>query len=154
MKKTSVLFVCLGNICRSPLAHGVFEHLLEEEGIRDDFLVDSCGTGSWHVGDPPHPGSREVAERNGISLDGQVSRKLRSVDFDEFDFIVAMDKDNLSVLNQNKGDSAAEIFLLRDYDSKERGAGVPDPYYTDTFDEVFDIIHRSCRAFLKELRKS
>lgn len=146
-----VLFVCLGNICRSPLAHGIFEHLLEEQGIREDFIVDSCGTGSWHIGDPPHPGSQKVAKENGISLDGQTSRSLRAVDFDEFDYLVAMDSDNLSVLNQNKDDSKAKIFLLRDYDEQGKGQDVPDPYYRDTFENVFSIIDRSCKAFLKDI---
>jgi len=151
MKGKRVLFVCLGNICRSPLAHGIFEHLLEEKGIREDFVVDSCGTGSWHIGDPPHPGSRKVAKENGISLAGQTSRPLRAIDFEEFDYLVAMDSDNLAVLNSNKDDSKAKIFLLRDYDLEGKGQDVPDPYYTDTFENVFNIINRSCKAFLEDI---
>lgn len=151
-----ILFVCLGNICRSPLAEGVFAHLVRASGFDPRFEVDSAGTGAWHVGEPPDPRSVAVAKRHGIQLEG-AARQARAADFSEFDLILAMDADNyreLEGLRESVGAPRAELALLRDFDPDARDdRSVPDPYYggDDGFDRVFGIVHRSCVALLASL---
>lgn len=150
----SILFVCLGNICRSPLAEGVFRHRVEEAGLEGRFRIVSAGTGGWHVGDSPDPRSRAVAEARGVSLEGQTARRVASSDFDDFDLIVAMDRSNLSDLRRMSGvDRHARIVLLRDYDREPGDGEVPDPYYggPDGFDHVFDMVDRCCEQLLDAL---
>lgn len=155
MNRTSILFVCLGNICRSPLAEGVFRHRAEEAGLGDRFEIDSAGTGGWHVGNPPDPRSAAVAETNGVSLAGQAARRVAPDDFDRFDWIVAMDRANARDLEAIGGSRAgrARIVLLRDFDPEPGDGEVPDPYYGGPggFDEVFAMVDRSCAALLDHL---
>ena len=153
MKDYGVLFVCLGNICRSPLAEGVFRHLVDREGRTEDFRIDSCGTGAWHVGEPPHHDSERVAKKNGVSLAGQRARQVRKADLSRFDLIVAMDRSNRSDLLNLSSDAEDKIVCLREYDTEKGGLDVPDPYYggADGFEEVFQIVHRSCRTLLDSL---
>lgn len=148
----SVLFVCLGNICRSPLAEGIFRHLVNEQGLSSNYTIDSCGTGSWHIGEPPHKDSRRVAKKNGVSLDGQQARTVASDDIVLFDLLVAMDTQNKIDLESKFGTSE-KIILLREYDSKRDTLDVPDPYFggPEGFDLVYDMISRSCRALLSDL---
>jgi protein-tyrosine phosphatase len=154
----AVLFVCLGNICRSPLAEGVLAHLLAEAGLGDRVSVDSAGTGAWHVGDPPDPRSVEVAHRFGVRLRG-TGRQVRVGDFRRFTHVVAMDRENLRNLERMR-EGAGEgprPRLLRDWDPEGgEGAEVPDPYYggPDGFVTVFRMVERSCRGILDELRAS
>src|SRR5687768_10697322 len=118
-----VLFVCLGNICRSPTAEGVMRHLLRERGLEDEVTVESAGTGAWHVGEPPDRRSTDAARRRGIALEG-AARQVRASDFEEFELIVAMDRSNLRDLLAIAPDEAHDrIRLLLDE------ADVPDPYY-------------------------
>ncbi len=152
-----VLFVCLGNICRSPLAEGIFLHLAREAGLSERFHVDSAGTGAWHVGNPPDPRSREVAGKHGIELPG-VARQVHPKDFDAFDLIVAMDRDNRRTLEKLRSgeEGRAEITLLREFDPESSDdAEVPDPYYggPDGFDDVFEMVRRSCVRLLEELEE-
>ena len=150
---TSVLFVCLGNICRSPLAEGVFAHLVRERDLADRFEVDSAGTGAWHVGERPDPRSAEVAARHGIVLGGR-ARRISPSDFERFDLVVAMDRDNMAELERlgARENGRARLRLLREWDPEE-GDEVPDPYYggPDGFDAVFRMVLRSCEALLDEL---
>ncbi|MFA9269903.1 MAG: low molecular weight protein-tyrosine-phosphatase [Baekduiaceae bacterium] len=149
-----ILFVCLGNICRSPTAEGVMRHLVEEAGIADRFVLDSAGTGGWHVGDPPDPRSREAARRRGIVVAG-AARQVAVTDFHDFDLILAMDRANLRDLRAAApADATAEIRLLREYDENSVGGGdldVPDPYYggEDGFDDVLDLVDVACRGVLR-----
>lgn len=157
MAKTGVLFVCLGNICRSPLAEGVFRHMAAARGLSDQFNVDSAGTGAWHVGEPPDPRSMEVAARHGVRLNGQ-ARQVRPEDFSEFDLVVAMDRDNLRHLERQAaaGSGHARVRLLRSWDPEAgNDLDVPDPYYGggSGFDHVFDMVERSCEALLNELSR-
>jgi protein-tyrosine phosphatase len=151
----SVLFVCLGNICRSPLAEGVFRHLVRERGLEGRFRVDSAGTGAWHVGEAPDRRSADVARRHGVGLDGQRARQVHARDFDEFDYIVAMDRDNLDRLERLRAAAGgrAELLLLRDHDSEPGDGEVPDPYYGGPrgFDDVFAMIRRSAEELLDHL---
>ena len=147
-----VLFVCLGNICRSPTAEGVFRKLVEDAGLRDEFYIDSAGTGGWHVGDPPDRRMRAAAKKRGYQLDS-VARQVEPGDFEKFDHIVAMDRSNYEdLLAICPKEHQHKIVLLRDWD-QERG-DVPDPYYgaADGFDLVIDIVERSCRKLLAHLR--
>lgn len=154
-QEISVLFVCLGNICRSPLAEGVFRHLLDEEGLADRFYVDSAGTGGWHVGESPDHRSMRSAATRGVTLTGH-SRQIQPEDFHRFDYIVAMDQSNLTHLQQYRegvGGEAA-LYLLREFDPEGGpGAEVPDPYYggPNGFEEVFEMVDRSSRALLAHI---
>jgi protein-tyrosine phosphatase len=154
--RTRVLFVCLGNICRSPLAEGVFLHLVREAGLTDRFEVDSAGTGEWHIGERPDSRSLAVARKHGVELPGH-ARQVTSKDLDTFDHVIAMDRDNLRELRRLASVTAkANIRLLRVHDparSSSDDDDVPDPYYggPSGFDLVYDMVHRSCTALLAEL---
>lgn len=161
----SVLFVCLGNICRSPLAEGVFRHLADEAGVAERYRIDSAGTGGWHAGEPPDRRSAEVARKNGIHLTGS-ARKVSPDDLLAFDYIVAMDAQNLRDLremasagvpakaSEEDAKVQASIRLMREFDAEAAGdLDVPDPYYggPDGFDRVFEMVDRSCRSLLAKL---
>jgi protein-tyrosine phosphatase len=140
-----ILMVCLGNICRSPLAHGIMDNLVKENGL--DWQVDSAGTGNWHVGEGPDKRSVRTALNHGIDISNQVCRQFRRHDFSEFDLILVMDKYNLSdVMAMAPGEqSAAKVKLL--LGDKE----VPDPYYDDSqFEPVFAMIEKGCREIVKK----
>jgi len=151
---TRVLFVCLGNICRSPLAENVFRHLVEEAGRAAEFEIDSAGTGSWHVGEPPDERAEAVARARGIQVRGH-ARQVTPADLVEFDYVLAMDRDNLRDLERmaGRGHATARIELLRSYDAERDGDDVPDPYYGGPggFERVFDIVSSSCRSLLASL---
>jgi protein-tyrosine phosphatase len=141
--------VCLGNICRSPLAEGIMRHLVKQNGL--DWEVDSAGTSNWHVGEGPDKRSTHTASRFGIDISGQVCRLFNVQDFDEFDLILVMDKSNLkNILSmaRNAQDAAKVRLLLGD---KE----VPDPYYDDTqFEPVFKMIEAGCKKIIEQLRST
>ena len=154
-----LLFVCLGNICRSPTAEGVMRHLLVAEGLADAVVLDSAGTGDWHVGNAPDRRSAGAAAERGIELTG-CARQVMPDDFEAFDLILAMDRSNHDDLHALAPDDDARdrIRLLREYDPDAVAAGeleVPDPYYggTDGFDHVLDVVTRACEGLLDaELR--
>jgi len=152
-----VLFVCLGNICRSPLAEGIFKHKVNEQDLGNKISAESAGTSGWHIGDSPDPRSIDVAEKNGIYLDSY-GRKAVSEDFKEFNYIIAMDGNNYSDLLRLPGSSeaeAAKLFLMRDFDDIGKGKDVPDPYYggDDGFTHVFELLDRSCQNLLDQIKK-
>ncbi len=139
MARASVLFVCLGNICRSPLAEGAFRAEAERLGL--DVVVDSAGTGGWHAGDPPDARSVAVARRNGVDIGGQRARKVTKDDFRTFTHIYALDHDNLEGLRAiAPRDATAEVGLLLDLVPGHEGRAVADPYYGD--DAGFDVTWR------------
>lgn len=130
LKTPSILFVCLGNICRSPLADGALRHRLRELDL--GWTVDSAGTGGWHRGDPPDPRAIAVARANGVDISGLRGRQVSAADFDRFDFILAMDHDNLAGLRRIAPiDSPAELSLALDLVPGREGQAVADPYYGD-----------------------
>ncbi|MCB0345221.1 MAG: low molecular weight phosphotyrosine protein phosphatase [Bdellovibrionales bacterium] len=156
MTQYKILFVCLGNICRSPLADCIMKTLVAERGLSQQFYVESCGTGSWHVGEPAHEDSIAVAERHGIDLGYHRARQLAASDFKKFDLLVAMDRENLNTIKSRAKGASAKLIHLREFDSESAGdLDVPDPYYLpkDSFKTVFDIIHRSCSALLQNLEQ-
>lgn len=150
-----VCFVCLGNICRSPTAEGVFEHLVKREGLLPYFEIDSAGTGAWHVGERANSRSRKVAEQNGVQLNS-LARKFERSDLEEFDLVIAMDKENLHDLRQldARGSRHNRLFLLREFDPVPGNLEVPDPYYggMDGFELVFEMVVRSCEHLLDQIR--
>ena len=155
---TRILFVCLGNICRSPTAEGVMRRLVREQGLEDEIEIDSAGTGGWHVGAPPDERATEAAARRGTTLEG-AARRFDPGDFDEFDLILAMDAENRRDLLALAPDeeARAKVRLLREFDPAARAAGdldVPDPYYggDDGFEEVLDLVEAAARGLLAEIR--
>jgi protein-tyrosine phosphatase len=151
-----VLFVCLGNICRSPMAEGVFKHLLEKEGLTDKVFVDSAGTSRYHLGCLPDERMRGVARGKGITLDHK-ARQLSFGDFYDFHYIVAMDRSNFADIVSEKpvnDDHRAKIVLMRDFDPIPENKDVPDPYYggSEGFINVYNILHRSCTEFLRHIK--
>jgi len=149
-----ILFVCLGNICRSPAAEGVFQHLLNEAGLAAAFTVDSAGTGAWHEGQPADRRMRKAADRRGIQLTS-IARQIQPEDFERFDHVFAMDASNLRDLRaMAPAAHRHKVRLFRDLDPDGVGGDVPDPFYgeADGFDEVLDIVTRTGRALLLELQ--
>ncbi|MDO9623621.1 MAG: low molecular weight protein-tyrosine-phosphatase [Pseudomonas sp.] len=149
-----VLFVCLGNICRSPTAEAVLRHKLLELGLQEGVEVDSAGTGDWHVGKPPDSRTRQAALLRGYDLSALRGRQVCASDFARFDLILAMDNSNLQHLRRMRpGNAAAELDLfLRRYDLALDE--VPDPYYggEEGFEQVLDLIEQACDGLLRELR--
>lgn len=146
LRHASILFVCTGNICRSPTAEGILRHRLIEQGRLEDFVIDSAATHSWNVGNPPDPRTAAVARQNGVSLDGLKARKIRPADFHDFGLILAMDKGHLSALRAHAPDNAAaQIRLFIE------GAEVPDPYYGEMegFHRVYEMIDRGVGDLLE-----
>jgi protein-tyrosine phosphatase len=143
-----ILFVCLGNICRSPTAEGVMRHLVAERGLGEEVHVASAGTGGWHVGSPPDARSAEAAQRRGIALEG-AARQVTEADFGRYDLLVAMDRSNRRDLLALAPDAAArdKVRLLLD------DADVPDPYYGGErgFDDVLDLVRGGCERLLDEV---
>ncbi len=148
-----VLFVCLGNICRSPMAEGVFQHLVNEAGLGDEIIVDSAGTGSWHVGEQAHRGTRAVLQKHGIPYNGR-ARQLTPEDFDQFDYILAMDNSNLSNIRRMlPDDSDAVVMRFLDVDDDVDEKEVPDPYYDGRFEYVYALVERGAQALLARIRE-
>ena len=151
-----LLFVCLGNICRSPAAEGVFLHLLKQRGLIDQFVVDSAGTGGWHVGNPADRRMTAAANRRGIDLPSR-ARQISLDDFSSFDLVLTMDNDNLAAvesLAQEAGPNAlATVKQMLSYASRFKETEVPDPYYGGEagFEHVLDLLEDACSNLLDEL---
>lgn len=147
-----VLFVCMGNICRSPMAEGVFQHLVKNAGLEEQISIDSAGTSAYHVGEPAHKGTRQVLAKHNIPYDGR-ARHFIPEDFEHFDYILVMDKSNLrDVLAQKRGESAAVVKLFLDYGKGHNETEVPDPYYDGRFDYVYDLVQNAGRGLLAAIR--
>ncbi len=148
----TVLFVCLGNICRSPMAEAVFQHMVAEAGLEAHLRADSAGTGGWHVGERPHYGTRQILVKHHISYDGR-ARQVTQVDMtDANTYVVAMDQNNLSDLQLRYGDHP-RLYRLLDFATKTDERNVPDPYYTGRFDEVYRLVTDGCQGLLRQIRE-
>ena len=155
-KKISVLFVCMGNICRSPSAEGVFRKMAEDAGLADRVEVDSAGTHAYHVGHPPDRRAIDAAARRGFSLDDIRARRIHEDDYLRFDYIVAMDQLNLHIIRENAlEEHSAEINLFMEYAEDSNEAEVPDPYYGGTagFEKVLDLLEEASKGLLAALKQ-
>ncbi|MDJ0939497.1 MAG: low molecular weight protein-tyrosine-phosphatase [Woeseiaceae bacterium] len=153
-RKVSVLFVCMGNICRSPTAEGVFRHHVAEGGLGEAIDIDSAGTHAYHVGEAPDRRSQEAAERRGITLDDIRARRVKSEDFERFDLILAMDKLNhITLIEQADAEHHEKIQLFLEY-APGAELEVPDPYYGGAagFERVLDMVEEASRGLLETLR--
>ncbi|HMK08904.1 MAG TPA: low molecular weight protein-tyrosine-phosphatase [Anaerolineales bacterium] len=157
METRRILFVCMGNIIRSPLAENLFRKQAEAAGLDGKYQVDSAGTGGWHAGESPDARMRRTAARHGLVYDGS-ARQVRLSDFDKFDLIVAMDSDNRTELQARarKPEHQRKIHLLRDFDrAAGRNASVPDPYFggDEGFEETYQIVEAGVRGLLQALEE-
>lgn len=155
---TRILFVCLGNICRSPTAEAVMTRLVREAGLEGEVELASAGTGAWHVGNAPDARATAAARARGFEMQS-VAQEVEAGDFDQFDLLIAMDADNARNLRRLAPDAqaAAKVRLLREFDPASAGApdlDVPDPYYggADGFGHVLDLVEAACAGLLDELR--
>jgi protein-tyrosine phosphatase len=157
MQDVKVLFVCMGNICRSPTAQGMFEMLVQEADLSDRVFIDSAGTHAYHVGEKPDARARDAASRRGIDLSRQRARRISAVDFDQFDYVVAMDRNNLEELLALCPEQHLEkIYLLLDFAPHlAPQQDVPDPYYGGTrgFEQVLDLVEEGARGLLDDLKR-
>lgn len=147
-------FVCLGNICRSPTAEGIFQHLVNKKSLHPYFFIDSAGTSAYHIGEKANSKSQSVANQQGVKLNSK-ARRFETADLAEFDLILAMDHENFRNIRalDNSDRYSYKIKLMRDFDPTPENGAVPDPYYggINGFQQVFDVINRSCNSLLTEL---
>lgn len=150
-----IIFVCLGNICRSPLAQGVFEKKVREQGWESQIFIDSAGTSGWHKGEKPDRGSISAAAKNGIDITGQKSRPLSIHDEKSFHYFIAMDESNRQSILREFGVPEEKVFKMREFDPQQPGGDVPDPYGQgqNSFDSVYEMLERSVENFAQFLRE-
>ncbi len=152
-RKIGVIFVCTGNICRSPMAEAIFRHLVQEAGLTERFRIDSAGTGGWHTGERPHRGTMAILERNGVAVGDQRARQLVSADLSSFDYVIAMDREHMADMAQLNREAGPHARLLLDYADKPPTREVPDPYYNGNFAQVYDLVLNGCRGLLAHIRE-
>ena len=145
-----VLFVCLGNICRSPMAEAVFRHLVEDAGLQGSIEVDSAGTAGW-VDSPAHAGTLDLLKRNGIAYSG-LGRNIVPEDLDEFDYVITMDEQNLRDVRA-LGVGSALVAPLMSFAPGSKARDVPDPYFDNRFDAVYSLVHAGAKGLLEHVRK-
>ena len=144
----------MGNICRSPTAEGIFRSILLKQELSDFFEIDSAGTHAYHIGNPPDSRSQKTARMHVVDLSNQRARKIHESDFFYYDYIIAMDTDNIEILRSIcPANSQSQIKLLLDYLPDSSFPSVPDPYFEGKFDEVFEMVHAACTSFLENLVK-
>ncbi len=149
-----VLFVCMGNICRSPLAQGVFENVLRREGLEDEVFVDSAGTGHWHVGSPPDERALSAASLRGLDLSAQRARQIAREDCQTFDYILTMDEENYRAVAALCHEGRAEVRPFLDYAPSRAEKEVPDPFYggPEGFEHVLDLVEEASEGLLQTIR--
>lgn len=153
MKPIRVLFVCMGNICRSPMAEAVFRNLVAQAGLSQSFEIDSAGTSHWDVGNPPHRGTLAVLRREGIESRNRRARQLSAADLRDFDYVVAMDEENLADIATLGAVASGRVTRLLDYAPHLGQQNVPDPYYDNSFDNVYTLVTAGCAGLLERIRE-
>lgn len=149
-----VLFVCLGNICRSPMAEAIFRHKVNESGLDGKIFIDSAGTGDWHIGNRPHQGTLKILQENKIDSSDILARTVIKDDLTNFDYIIAMDDENVKNLTKLKeNNTSGEIVRLLDYLPQSKVVDVPDPYFTGNFEEVYELVEKACHELLTYIKK-
>lgn len=149
----NVLFVCLGNICRSPMAEAMFRDLVKREGLDSKIHIDSAGTGNWHIGHPPHEGTRKILNKYLIDDSDLIARQIKVQDLDEFDYIIAMDSENYkNIAAMKSSNQKVNVSRLMDYVDHIKKKDVPDPYFTGNFEEVYELIKIGCERLLIDIK--
>ena len=154
--KVSVLFVCMGNICRSPTAEAVFRRRVEQAGLERDIHIDSAGTHDYHIGEAPDPRTRQAAMRRGYDMSQLRGRQVSRSDFHSFDYVLAMDNANLSILRRLRAEDAdGHLGLFLDYATRHDASEVPDPYYGGGagFEHVLDLVEDAAEGLLHHIRQ-
>jgi protein-tyrosine phosphatase len=150
--KINILFVCMGNICRSPMAEAVFRDLAKREGVADRFEIASAGTGDWHVGEPPHRGTREALKRHSIEPNGLVAKHVSQAMLDRADYVVAMDLENVADLSSWRI-NPKKVSRILDYALDVEVRDVPDPYYDGRFELVYQLVSKGSAGLLEQIRE-
>lgn len=147
-----VMFVCMGNICRSPMAEFVFRDMVEKEGLADRFMIASAATSSWEIGNPPHYGTQAELRKHGISCSGKRSVRLKQSDYEKYDLILGMDRENIyDMMRLFGGDPDGKVHLLKEYSV---GGEVDDPYYSGDFRTTYQDVSAACAGLLENLKKN
>lgn len=149
---TLVLFVCLGNICRSPMAEAIFRKLVKEEGLEQKVHIDSAGIREWHIGKPPHQGTCQILTDRGISFDGIIGRQVTLEDLTRFDWIIVMDQKNLASIEQLAGKKLNHVYLLPHFIADSADVEISDPYHTGDFETCYKLIESGCKGLLEVIR--
>ena len=149
--KIKVLFVCMGNICRSPTAHGILEKIIKDNNAQNDFEVDSAGTHAYHIGNKPDSRSMATAKKFGVDISHQRAREVNESDFYYYDYLLALDEDNFQILISNcPSEFQTKIVKLLDFHLEVKNKNVPDPYYKGDFEGVFKLIETACQDFYRQ----